>query len=649
MQQTLAIDLETFSTVDIKTAGMYKYVESPDFEILLLAYSINGAEPVVVDMAGGEKIPAEFTDVLQNMFVLKTAYNAQFERCCLKKYFDKGLGPMQWECTMAKASMLGLPLGLGPTAAVLKLDQQKMTEGKALIKYFCVPCKPTKTNGQRTRNLPEHDPEKWQKFIEYCRGDVKTELAIREKIKWFKVPDTEKRMWQLDQKINEGGMLVEPRLVKRAINMDRDFAERLAKEAAKLTGLDNPNSVTQLKNWLTAETGHEVESLNKNDVPGLLKKTECETVKRVLELRQQMSKTSIKKYLAMHRAACSDNRVRGLLQYYGANRTGRFAGRLVQVQNLAKNTLLDLDLARELVLEGDADTLEMAFGNIPDTLSQLIRTAFVAPPGHRFTISDFSAIEARVIAWLAGEKWRLDVFNTHGKIYEASGAAMFKVPIESVTKGSTLRDKAKIAELALGFQGGVNALLAMGAEKMGLKESELPELVSRWRAANLKICAYWSQVGEAAIECVDTGTPQTLSHGMKMFTEKGVFFIQLPSGRRLSYLRPLLRPGKFGPELCYEGTDQNTKKWSLIKTYGGKLVENIVQATARDILVDAMLRLDAAGYKIGMHVHDEIVLEVKDGEGSIEEVNKIMSTPIPWAKGLPLAADSYESKYYKKD
>ena len=656
---TLAIDIETFSSVDIKTAGMYKYVESPDFEILLIAYSVNGGPVEVIDLTKYDdpdigdiedyKIQVHpLIELLQDPKTLKTAYNAQFERTCLSKYFGIKLSVAQWSCTMAKASMLGLPLGLDNVAKALRLDEQKLS-GKPLIKYFCAPCKPSKVNGERTRNLAHHDPEKWQAFKEYCAQDVVTEQAIAKKISWFPVPETERRVWYLDQEINDRGILINPALVKNAIKLDVEFAGRLSREAAQLTGLENPNSVSQLKAWMLEETGEKVDKLNKDTVPQLLKDTECETVKRVLELRQQMSKTSVKKYLAMHRAVCTDSRVRGLLQYYGAGRTGRWAGRLVQVQNLVKNNLPDLDLARELVLDGNGDLIELAFGSIPDTLSQLIRTAFVAAPGHRFIVADLSAIEARVIAWLAGEKWRMDVFNTHGKIYEASGAQMFKVPIEKVTKGSVLRDKAKIAELALGFQGGVGALVKMGAEKMGLKTDELQELVNRWRAANKKIVDYWHRAADAAIECTQSGEPQTLSCGVKMFTRNGVFFIQLPSGRCLSYLRPEIKEGKYGPVLTYEGLDQDTKKWKRIETYGGKLVENMVQGTARDVLADCMLRLSDEGYKIVIHVHDEAVMEMKEGTGSREQVDRIMGEPISWAPGLPLQADSYETKYYKKD
>ncbi len=647
--QSLGIDIETYSSGDLMKSGVYKYVQADDFTILLFAYSVDNGPVQVLDIESGDQLPADILSALTDPAVLKTAYNANFERTAIAKHFGIELDPNQWECTMAKSSMMGLPLGLESAAKALKLQQEKSTEGKNLIRYFSIPCKPTKTNGQRTRNLPEHDLEKWNKFKEYCRQDVVVEQAIREKLHWFYIPAAEKKLWSLDQKINDKGVLLDPPFVKNAIRFDLDFAERLSTEAIKLTGLDNPNSVSQLKAWMQEATGEEIASLSKETVPVLLKNTNNETAKRVLEIRQEMSKTSVKKYLAMSKAICADCRVRGLLQYYGANRTGRWAGRLVQVQNLPQNHLNDLALARQLVREGDSDMLEMLFGNVPDTLSQLIRTSFIAPKDHRFIVADFAAIEARVIAWLAGEAWRLNVFATHGKIYEASASQMFKVPIESITKGSPLRQKGKVSELALGYQGGPNALITMGALKMGLLEEELPKLVKMWRNANKKIVEYWYEVEAAAIAAIN-GEPNSIKHGIKFFMERGVLFIELPSKRRLAYLRPKVAMGKFvSMAITYEGMSQTTKQWTRQDTYGGKLVENIVQAVARDCLADAMLRVDAAGYPIVMHVHDEIVMEVKNGFGSLEEVNKIMGQTIPWAKGLPLRADSYETEFYKKD
>lgn len=648
--QTLAIDIETYSSNDLLKSGVYKYVEAEDFTILMLAYSFNGSKVELIDaMESPEKLE-EIRHILVNPNVLKTAFNANFERTCLAKYFNITLPPEQWECTMVKASMLGLPLSLDMVAKVLKLEEKKDSAGKALIRYFSLPCKPTKTNGERTRNLPQHDTDKWQAFKDYCVQDVKTELAIRDKIKFFEIPEMEKKLWCLDQRINDNGVLIDVDFVKNAISMDAINKERLTNEAIQLTKLDNPNSAAQLKQWLSDETGESVTSLKKEDVPALLENTDCDIVSRVLTIRQEMSKTSIKKYAAMLNAVCADGRLRGIFQFYGANRTGRWAGRIVQPQNLPKNELKDLHLARQLVQDNDLETLEMLFGNVPDTLSQLIRTAFIASPNNTFAIADFSAIEARVIAWLAGEKWRLEVFNTHGKIYEASASQMFKVPIESVTKGSPLRQKGKVSELALGYQGGPNALLKMGALKMGIEESELPKLVSMWRNANPAIVKLWQTVEEAAIQAVADGIPVQIQHGIRFFVQKGILFIELPSKRRLAYMRPKLKPGQFGKEcLTYEGMDQTTKQWKVQDTYGGKLVENIIQAIARDCLAEALLKTDSENYPIATHVHDEIVCDVPTEGLDLSALNAIMGAPIAWAKGLPLTADSYESTYYKKD
>lgn len=647
--KTLAIDIETYSSNDLLKSGVYKYVQAVDFAILLFAFSIDEGPVRVVDFAQGEGLPRIVKDYLQAPEVLKTAYNANFERTCIARYLKYDLPPYQWECTMAKASMLGLPLSLDAASKALHLQEEKLSEGKTLIRYFSIPCKPTKANGGRTRNLPEHDPEKWERFKKYCASDVKVELAIRNKINFFTIPDNEKKLWQLDQKINDTGILLDPVFVNNAIVLDKTYREKLVKEAIELTQLENPNSGAQLKSWLEQEIDEEIQNLKKENIPNLLTKTDSKIVKRVLRIRQELSKTSVKKYIAMYKSIGSDNRVRGLLQFYGANRTGRWAGRLVQVQNLPKNQLKDLDLARRVVRSGDLELLEMLYSNIPDTLSQLIRTSFVAPKGSRFIVSDFSAIEARVIAWLAGERWRLDVFNTHGKIYEESASRMFKVPIGAVTKESDYRAKGKISELALGFGGGVKALLKMGAIKMGLSEDDLPELVSKWRGASLRICKYWKDIENAAIEAVETGLTVTLRH-VKFYTYKNILFIQLPSGRKLSYYNVKLRPGKFGNDvISYEGVDQDTKKWGVQETYGGKLVENIVQGIARDLLAFALLNLDAAGYVIPMHIHDEIVNEMINGNGTVDEVNEIMSIVPSWAQGLPLAADGFELQYYRKD
>ncbi|HUR65500.1 MAG TPA: DNA polymerase [Chitinophagaceae bacterium] len=646
--KALAIDIETFSSTDLTKSGVYKYVADPDFCILLFAYSSDHGPVEIIDLANGEIIPEHVLIALEDPVVVKTAHNANFERTCIAMHFFIELPPEQWECTMTKASMLGLPLSLDTVGKVLKLSQQKDTLGKQLIRYFCIPCKPTKTNGNRTRNLPAHSPEKWESFKGYCKQDVAVELAIIEKVEFFQITQKEKQLWCLDQRINDTGILLDPTLIKNAIRMDYEHREKLATEAIKLTGLDNPNSAAQLKSWISEEMGDSVTSLTKTAIPELLKQTNCNIVKRVLQIRQEMSKTSVKKYESMSKVIGADNRARGLLQYYGANRTGRWAGRLVQVQNLPTNSLKDLDLARNLVMDGDSDGIELLYGNLPDTLSQLVRTAFIPSNGCRFIVADFSAIEARVIAWLAGEKWRMDVFNTHGKIYEASAAQMFKIPIQDVTKDSPYRKKGKIAELALGFNGGPNALIKMGALNMGLVEEELPKIVAMWRNVNKAICKYWETVGDAALEAVKTG-PVTISHGITFYMNKGSLFIKLPSGRELVYLRPQIRDGKYGDMLVYEGMDQTTKQWKIVETYGGKLVENIVQAVARDCLAEGLLRLDRSGYKIVMHVHDEIVMDMPCGIGSAEDVNRIMTKPIEWAKGLPLRADCHEITYYKKD
>lgn len=654
---TLAIDIETYSSTDLAKSGVYKYVEASDFTVLMLSCSFDGGEVQTFDLVKRDgyvltdKLRSESKvvfDALTDPNILKTAWNANFERVCLAKHFNLQMSPEQWECTMVKAAMLGLPLSLDACAKVLKLEQQKDSAGKALIRYFSVPCKPTKTNGGRTRNLPQHDADKWNNYLSYNRQDVVTELSIRERISFFTIPAKEKLLWNLDQRMNDYGVMLDVKFIQNAISIDAINKERLMKEAVELTSLDNPNSGAQLKAWLTEQMEEEVSSLKKSDIPELLKNTDCDTLSRVLTIRQELSKTSVKKYTAMLKGICADGRLRGLTQFYGANRTGRWAGRLVQVQNLPRNEMSDLDLARQCVLDNDAELIEMLFGNVPDTLSQLIRTAFIAPDGMAFIPSDFSAIEARVIAWLAGEKWRLDVFNTHGKIYEASASQMFKMPIEQITKGSDLRQKGKVSELALGYQGGPNALITMGALKQGLLEEELPKLVKMWRNANPAIVKLWYTVNEAAIEAVQ-GEVVNFKYGMKFYVKHDVLFIRLPSGRELAYQSPRIKDGEFGPCLTYEGMDQTTKQWKRQDTYGGKLVENIVQAIARDCLAEKMLSLDEAGYRITMHIHDEAVIEQDENDIDLEAVNAIMRKAIPWAAGLPLNADSYTTKFYKKD
>lgn len=646
MGRMLAIDIETYSDVDLISCGVYKYSSSPHFEILLIAYSVDDEETVCIDMANGEEPPKEFIEMLFDDTVTKTAFNANFERTCFSNYYQHSFRPEAWRCTAVQAAMLALPLSLEGVGAVLGLDKQKMTEGKELIKYFCSPCKATKSNGGRTRNLPKDAPEKWRQFKTYCIRDVDVEKQIRQRLAKFPIPKSEQEIYCLDQRINDRGIMVDRNLVNHAVACDLLYKETATARAYELTGLENPNSVSQLKLWLK-EKGLEVDSLAKDTVKDLSMKAEGD-VQEVLKLRLATSKTSVKKYEAIDRSVCAENRVHGLLQFYGANRTGRWAGRLVQIHNLPQNHLPDLELARALVSEGRYEEVELFYESTPNVLSELIRTAFVAKPGCRFIISDYSAIEARVLAWLAGEEWRLQVFETHGKIYEASASAMFHVPIEEITKTSPLRQKGKISELALGYGGAVGALTSMGALKMGLTEEELPGLVSTWRSANPHITAFWWAVDEAAITAVRDKKPSKV--GRVSFEYKsGILFVTLPSGRKLSYVKPRMMMNKFVREgLTYEGIGES-KKWMRLETYGPKLVENIVQAASRDILAEAMLRLEKEGFDIVCHVHDEVVLEVPDGKSSVEEVNEIMAVNPVWTEGLPLKAAGFESPFYKKD
>lgn len=646
MGRTLAIDIETYSDVDLISCGVYKYSSSPHFEILLIAYSVDDEETVCIDVANGEEPPKEFMEMLLDDTVTKTAFNANFERICFSNYYQHSFRPEAWRCTAVQAAMLALPLSLEGVGAVLGLDKQKMTEGKELIKYFCSPCKATKSNGGRTRNLPKDAPEKWRQFKTYCIRDVDVEKQIRQRLAKFPIPKREQEIYCLDQRINDRGIMVDRNLVNHAVACDLLYKETATARAYELTGLENPNSVSQLKFWLK-EKGLEADSLAKDTVKDLSMKAEGD-VQEVLKLRLATSKTSVKKYEAIDRSVCAENRVHGLLQFYGANRTGRWAGRLVQIHNLPQNHLPDLELARALVSEGRYEEVELFYESTPNVLSELIRTAFVAKPGCRFIISDYSAIEARVLAWLAGEEWRLQVFETHGKIYEASASAMFHVPIEEITKTSPLRQKGKISELALGYGGAVGALTSMGALKMGLTEEELPGLVSTWRSANPHITAFWWAVDEAAITAVRDKKPSKV--GRVSFEYKsGILFVTLPSGRKLSYVKPRMMQNKFGREgLTYEGIGES-KKWMRLETYGPKLVENIVQAASRDILAEAMLRLEKEGFDIVCHVHDEVVLEVPDGKSSVEEVNEIMAVNPVWTEGLPLKAAGFESPFYKKD
>jgi DNA polymerase len=648
----LSIDIETFSSIDLIRCGVYKYTEAEDFDILLFGYAFDDEEVKVIDLASDEKLTQSIINTLTNPNVIKTAFNANFERTCLSKYLKIPMLPGEWRCSAAHALSLGLPGNLVGVSKSLNLTQQKMSEGKALIRYFSVPCTPTKSNGGRTRNLPHHDKDKWNIFKTYCKQDVEVERAIRKKLEQFPMTDDEWELWALDQKINDGGVKVDKILIENAIKCDDAYNRKAVIEAAELTKLENPNSPAQLKEWLQSKN-ITVDSLSKEKVKELLDETENSEVKSALKLRQELSKTSVKKYEAMERAICSDERVRGLMQFYGANRTGRWAGRLVQVQNLPRNTMKNLTEARELLKAGDYETLEMLFDSVPDVLSQLIRTAFIPSYNSRFIVADFSAIEARVIAWLAGEKWVIDTFKDSGKIYEMTASRMFNVPMEKIAKGNPeyeLRQKGKVATLACGYQGSSGALIAMGAIKMGLKEEELPQIVAAWREANPKIVKLWGDVERAAIKAIEEDIIITLQYGLKFYYKGGVFFIKLPSGRTLAYVRPKLETdARFNKKMItYEGIDQG-KQWGRLSTYGGKLTENIIQAIARDCLAVSMLNLYKARYNIVFHVHDEVILDVPYGFGSVAEVEELMGIPISWAPDLPLKAAGFETDYYKKD
>lgn len=642
----LSLDIETYSDVDLTKSGVYAYAESPGFTILLLAYAFDEGETKLVDLACGDQIPQEVLDALTDEGVIKTAFNALFERTCLSRYLGITLSPASWQCTAVQAAMLALPLSLEGVGEVLGIERKKLKEGTDLVRYFSLPCKPTKANGGRKRNLPEHSPEKWERFKNYCIRDVDAEREIRRKLKNYPIPGTEMELYRLDQEINDRGILIDRDLVARAVECDLRYKEAVTEQAYELTGLNNPNSVAQIKVWLAGQ-GVAADRLDRKSVKGLLPEANGEVLE-VLKLRLLMAKTSVKKYEAIKRSVCSDGRVHGLLQIYGANRTGRWAGRLVQVQNLPQNHLPDLELARNLIKQGRYEDVELLFDSTPGVLSELIRTAFVPKPGTRFIVADFSAVEARVLAWFSGEKWRLDVFRSHGRIYEASASAMFSIPIGEITKGSPLRQKGKIAELALGYGGSVGALTAMGALDMGLLESELPVLVRQWRSANPHITKFWWDVDAAAATAVREKTDMAVEK-VGFSYKSGIMFVTLPSGRKLSYIKPRFEINRFGRDgLTYEGIGES-KKWLRIETYGPKLVENIVQATSRDLLALAMLRLRNHGFEIVMHCHDEAVLEVPHGESSAKEVCGIMAEAPVWAAGLPLRADGYECDFYKKD
>ena len=648
MMNTLAIDIETYSSVNLRDAGVYRYTESPDFEILLFGYSLNEGPVDVIDLTE-TALPAEILDMLTDPDVLKTAYNASFERTCLAAWTGKPMPPEQWSCTAVMARELGLPNSLEKVGEAIGLpeDKQKSKTGKALIRYFSVPCKPTKANSGRTRNMPWHDPAKWALYKEYNGQDVVAEQAIRRRLKGFFIQPSEQKLWEHDQRINDRGVGVDTVLAENAIAIDQALKTRLLEKARDLTGLDNPKSTAQLKAWIEDEAGITVDSLNKKNIGKVRSDADCKSVDEMLDIRAGLAKTSTEKYKAMTRTVCKDGRIRGLTLFYGASRTGRWAGRLVQMQNLPQNKMpdRDLDTARQLVRSGDMETLEMLFDDTAGTLSQLIRTALVPKPGCRFIVSDFSAIEARVIAWLDDEDWRMDVFNTHGKIYEASAEQMFHLPPGSVKKGDPMRQKGKIAELALGYGGSVGALKAMGALEMGLQEEELKPLVDSWRAANPNITKFWWDTDTAFKRVVNTRALQMLPHDIRLYKEGPLLRLMLPSGRALSYVNPRL----IEDSITYEGTLQTSGAWGRIESYGPKIVENIVQATARDCLAVAMDRLEKTGFPIVFHVHDEVICEVPEGVSSAEEIAGIMSEPISWAPGLPLKAAAYECSYYRKD
>ncbi|MCK1996824.1 DNA polymerase [Psychrobacillus psychrodurans] len=650
----ISIDIETFSATDLLKSGVYRYVEDPDFEILLFAYSIDGEPVEIVDFASGfDEMPEDVFNALTDPTVLKTAYNANFERTAIAKHFNLTLDPKQWRCTAVDASTVGLPGYLDGVAKALKLDVQKDSTGKNLIKYFSLPCKATKVNEGRTRNYPHHDLEKWQQFVDYCVRDVEVEMAIRKRIEPLldigsQNDQFEQKLWALDQRIVDRGVLIDRELATNAVKVYQEYAETLLNRAKELTGLSNPNSTAQLGKWLASQD-FKLPNLQKDTIVEALKdKTNMsDEIYEVLRIRQELSMSSVKKYMAMLAAICGDDRVRGILQFYGAGRTGRWAGRIIQPQNLPRAFLPDYDVAREALRTGDTDWFEMLYDNVPYALAAMIRTMIIPPPGKVLAVSDFSAIEARVIAWLAGEKWRIEVFKTHGKIYEASASQMFGIPIDQVDK--ELRQRGKVAELALGYQGGAGALIQMGALEKGLTEEELPGIVSAWRKASPRIKQLWYDCENAAIEAIDSKTLVKLHTGVSFYYSHSSLFIKLPSGRKLVYANARLEKHKTYDKMSivYEGMN-DTKQWTKLHTYGGKLVENIVQAIARDCLAESMIRLDEAGYtETVMHVHDEVVIEAE--ADSIADIENIMGQPIDWAPGLPLEADGFETIYYKKE
>lgn len=642
---TLAIDIETYSDVSLPDCGVHRYAASEQFEILLFAYSLNDEPTKIIDLASGEKMPDEIMKMLTDDSVIKTAYNAAFERNCINRYFGLSLKPEGWRCTLVQASMLSLPLSLEGVGEALNLDKKKMSEGKELIRFFCMPCKPTKSNGGRRRNLPSDEPEKWELFKTYCIRDVDVEKQIRNKLSKFPIPDRDQELYCMDQRINDRGIMVDRELISHAVACDLLYKETATKKAYRISGLENPNSVSQLKDWL-AKKGIEIDSLAKAAVEELVENTEGD-VAEMMKLRLAMSKTSVKKYEAMERSVCPDGRVHGLLQFYGANRTGRWAGRLVQIHNLPQNHMEDLELARSIVKEGRYDLVELLYDSTPDVLSELIRTAFVAKPGCRFIVSDFSAIEARVMGYLAGEGWVMEEFRGAGKIYEQTASKMFHIPIEEITKGSPYRARGKVASLACQYGGAEGALVSMGALNF-VEEDELKGLVQSWRTANPHIVNYWYEI-DGAVKAAVKKRKMTTVGRVTVYYQSGMLKIALPSGRVLSYVRPRMTVNRFGSEsVSYEGVGTN-RKWTRIESYGAKFCENIVQATARDVLAEAMLRLEKKGFDIVCHIHDEVVLEVPEGTSSVEEVNEIMAVCPDWCAGLPLKAAGFESPFYKKD
>ena len=641
--KSLGIDLETFSSVDLSKCGVYRYASSPDFDILLFGYSVDGGDVRVVDLACGGEIPADISEALSDDSVIKWSYNNNFERVSLSNYFGTWFEPGSWRCTMVWAAYLGLPRSLADVGAVLGLEKQKLTEGKDLIRYFCVPCKPTKANGGRTRNLPEHDGEKWERFKAYNLRDVEAEMQIQQRLAKFPVPDFVWEEYRQDQEINDRGIGVDMEMVKNAIAMDGRSKAELSAAMKELTELENPNSVQQMKQWLL-ENGVETDSLDKKAVAAMLEGAP-EPLKTVLTLRQQLAKSSVKKYQAMENAVCADSRAHGMFAFYGANRTGRYSGRIIQLQNLPQNHIPDLAQARELVKAGDFDALAMLYEDVPDTLSQLIRTAFVPQDGRKFIVADFSAIEARVLAWLAGEKWVLDVFGKGGDIYCETASRMFHCRVEKHGENAELRQKGKQAVLSCGYGGSVGALKAMGALEAGMTEDELQPLVDSWREANPNIVQLWWDVDRAAKECIKKRMP-TETHGIRFDYQSGMMFTMLPSGRRLAYVKPRIGENRFGGEsVTYMGVG-GTKKWERLESYGAKFVENLVQGIARDILCHAMQTLKNCA--IVGHIHDEIIIEA-DRRMSVEAVCEQMGRTPPWAKGLLLRADGYECDFYQKD